>query len=297
MRLASTAPPIIASSGITPTAVIIMTLPDVDRPRRVSTPVEVGRVRFRQRGTCCMEAAYGAIVDNVASIAMVNPEVIQRDTPRAAERALILGYAPVACRAALAALLALDDRLAAVLQTTREPLVGQMRLTWWHEALSRLDAHAPPAEPVLTALARDVVRRTGAAPLADLVEGWEALLDMPLDREALERHARSRGAGLFRLAATVLAPAAGDDPRIARAGEGWALADLSRHVSDTALAAATGRMAVERLEEGLAGRWPVRARALGAMAHLARIDLTRADRPEGHPARAARILWHRATGR
>lgn len=209
------------------------------------------------------------------------------------ERALAIGYAPADRRAALVALFALDDRLAAILRTTREPLVGQMRLTWWHEALSGLTPDDGPAEPVLTALSRHVVAMTGTAPLAGLVEGWEALLDTPLDHVALARHAEARGGGLFSLAAIVLDT---DGEQVGRAGEGWALADLSRHLSDPALAAEARVMAEERLSRALSGRWPARARALGAIAHLARLDL-RDDRPAGHPSRAARLLWHRMTGR
>ncbi len=69
------------------------------------------------------------------------------------ERGLILAYAPAAGRGALAALLALDDALAQVLRTTREPALGQLRLAWWREALEQLDNSAGPAEPVLRALA------------------------------------------------------------------------------------------------------------------------------------------------
>ena len=43
---------------------------------------------------------------------------------------LAMTYAPATKRPALEALFALDDTLAGILRTTREPLVGQMRLTW-----------------------------------------------------------------------------------------------------------------------------------------------------------------------
>lgn len=211
------------------------------------------------------------------------------------ERALALGYAPAAARAGLAALFALDERLAAILRTTREPLVGQMRLTWWHEALAALDHAPPPAEPVLTALAHTVIVRVPGATLARLVEGWEALLDVPLDEAALETHAAARGAGLFNAAATLLGVA--PDVMIARAGEGWALADLAHHLSDVALADRARTLAHARLSADDRTRWPVAVRALGALARLARLDLAPAPRPVGHPARAARLLWHRLSGR
>lgn len=210
------------------------------------------------------------------------------------EQRLILQYAPGGAREGLAALLALDMQLAQIVQTTRQPMVGQMRYTWWHEALEALDDGRPPAQPVLRALAESVVSQTGGGPLAALVEGWEALLDEPLGEEALDTHARARGGGLFALAALVLGV---DDPRIAAAGEGWALADLSRHLSDPALAAAARDRALDRLIPALRDRWPAPLRPLAALALLAKLDLTRPDRPPGHPARAARLLWLRLSGR
>src|SRR5258706_11816229 len=94
------------------------------------------------------------------------------------ERGVVLGYARPATQPALRALFALDDALAQLLRTTREPMVGQMRLTWWHEALTRLDASPPPAEPVLQCLARDVLPRgvTGCG-LAGMIDAWEELLE------------------------------------------------------------------------------------------------------------------------
>ncbi|MBB3692899.1 squalene/phytoene synthase family protein [Sphingomonas sp. BK580] len=211
------------------------------------------------------------------------------------ERALALSYAPADARDGLAALLALDERLGAILRTTREPLVGQMRLTWWYEALEALDRAPAPAEPVLAALRGAVVARVPGAELARQVEGWEALLETPLTSAALEAHASARGGGLFGAAAALLG--APTDDTIARAGEGWALADLMRHLSDPVLAAAARDAARSRLSGALDRRWPPRARALGALAWLARLDLTAPTRPAGHPARAARLLWHRLSGR
>lgn len=68
------------------------------------------------------------------------------------ERALAVRYAPLDAQPGMAALLALDERLGAILRSTREPLIGQMRLTWWHEALAALDTASAPAEPLLSTL-------------------------------------------------------------------------------------------------------------------------------------------------
>lgn len=212
------------------------------------------------------------------------------------ERALALSYAPVETRAGLAALLALDDTLAQILRTTREPLVGQMRLTWWHEALSALDTAPPPAQPVLQALATEVVPRgVSGAQLAGLIEGWEVLLEAdPITEADLIAHAERRGARLFVAAGTILASAA--DNRIVPAGEGWALADLGGNLSDSLVAGRARALARERLDLAGARRWSRAGRALGAIALIARMNLESGSVP-GAPKRVARLAWHRLTGR
>jgi phytoene synthase len=207
-----------------------------------------------------------------------------------AERALALSYAARG-RDAAAALLALDDRLAAILRRTTEPLVGQMRLTWWREALEKLDAAPPPAEPVLAALAAEVLPRgIRGVDLAPIIDGWEALLEEPLDAAAIERHAM-RGRALFEALARVIG--ASGDP-VAAAGEGWALADLVRHLSDADARRRAADLAKPRLDAALAARWSRNGRPLGALAHLARLDLAGRQRS---PWRVARLLAHRLTGR
>lgn len=210
------------------------------------------------------------------------------------ERSLALSYAVPATRAGVTALLTLDDRLAAILRTTREPLVGQMRLTWWYEALGRLDVAPAPAEPVLAALQSSVLPGgVSGAMLATLTDGWEVLLEPVLDATAIERFAQDRGRRLFELAAVLLAV---DDVRIGKAGEGWALVDLSRRLSDAAARDAARSSAITSLDEALTGRWQSRARALGALALTARFDVAASPPPPGSPKRVGRLAWHRLTG-
>ncbi|SFN78491.1 squalene/phytoene synthase family protein [Sphingomonas sp. OK281] len=208
-------------------------------------------------------------------------------------RALAIGYAPTPARAALASLFALDDKLSGILQTTREPLVGQMRLTWWYEALARLDTATPPAEPVLRDLHATVLPAgVSGARLAGLTDGWDVLLEPSLDTAAIDRFAAQRGRQLFDMAGTVLTVA---DDRIGLAGEGWALADLSLRLSDPAERAVARSSAVARLDRALRGRWPRDARALGAMALSARFEMSAIVRPSASK-RVGRLAWHRLTG-
>lgn len=218
---------------------------------------------------------------------------------RAAERRLILSYAPETGRAGVAALLDLDDTLAAVIRQMREPMIAQMRLTWWHDALSRLDQAPPPAQPVLTALASTVLPQgVAGADLATLVEGWEALIEgEPADAAVRAAYAAGRGERLFALAARLCGGAAA---AVVPAGRGWALADLSRSVTDVAAGEAAAREADAALRTAFGLPWPRRLRMLGALARQAQMDLT-ADRdlplPGATPGRIARLGWHRLTGR
>ena len=213
---------------------------------------------------------------------------------REAERALVSSYAPAAVRSAFAALLTLDATLGGVVRTGRDPMVTQLRLTWWHDALAAIDRDVPPAEPVLQAVAADVIPLgvTGAT-LAAMVDGWEALLDPGvLDVGRLRDHAVGRGERLFVVAGKMLGAQGGDS--LAEAGQGWALADLAQHVRDSADREAARQLAEPLLARAAAKRWSPSARSLGALVHLARSDL--AGGAPGSPGRTWRLLRHRLTG-
>ncbi len=228
--------------------------------------------------------------------------------PADPERRLALAYVPAARRPALAAIWALDERLAGIVAATREPMIGRIRLAWWRDALAALDDAAPPAEPLLVALAAEVLPTVSGAGMAAMVAGWDALLPLDaVDEAALESHAEERGERLFALSGRLLggAPPAG-------AGAMWARADLVR-----AILPGTGRGTARSVVEGtlherdrkrrppstsFAGpppragedRWPRTIRPLGMLAVLARRDP--AERP-GSPARILAMLRHRLTGR
>ena len=199
---------------------------------------------------------------------------------------------PVAVRPALAALFALDERLGGIVARTRESAIGLMRLVWWRDALDALDGAPPPAEPLLAALA--ACGLNGAA-MAAMTAGWEALLDDPdLGDETLAIHARERGGRLFALAGALIGAAPGDAARLDRAGRGWALADLARHLGRPDRTAAARDAARAALAD--TARWPRPLRPLGQLAVLARADV-------GGPAplpprrRVLRALGMQLTGR
>lgn len=212
-----------------------------------------------------------------------------------ADRRLALSYAPRAARDRLAALWALDSALGDVLRTGRTPMVSEIRLAWWREALQRLDHQPAPAEPVLEGLERHVIGAdiSGNA-LARMETGWSLLLEPELGQETLARYAALRGGALFDLSARLLGGDGGFDVRAP--GEAWALADLARHSGRKAERQAALGMARERLLP--IARWPRRLRSLGMLTMLAARDSSaEAMERQGSPGRMLRMLGHWLTGR
>lgn len=218
-------------------------------------------------------------------------------TPLDHDRALALAYVPAARRPAVDALWRLDATLSAVLSTGREPLISQIRLAWWREALEKLDREPPPAEPILRAVAASLLPSgiSGAA-LSEMEGGWALLLSPdPLRPDELSAYAAKRGGLLFRYTAQLL----GSDlpPGGEAAGGAFALIDLARHSGSEADAEAA--LAAARATPW-PRRWPSALRPLGMLAALAPRD-SEPDRPRwephGAPGRMWRMLRHRLSGR
>ena len=216
-----------------------------------------------------------------------------------ADRALALTYVPTLKRAAIEALWRLDVALGQAIAGGREPLISQIKLAWWRDALEKLDSARPPAEPVLESAAAAILPSgvTGSA-LSKMEEGWTGLLSQdPLSEAELAGYAAARGGLLFRYSAALLGVSLA--PKLETAGEGWALVDLARH-SNAEDAAAAMAAARDRLEASAGVRWPASLRPLGMLAALARRDAHRglsAFEEQGAPRRMLRMIGHRLTGR
>jgi len=225
-----------------------------------------------------------------------------RDRDR--DRWLATLYAPVAVRPALFALHALDLEMAAVVATTTEAMLGEIRLAWWREALTKLDAGTVPGQPVLAALAAHVlplgVTGRSLEPLEDAF--LSLLIEERLAGQILSDHVDRRGGTLFAALATVLGVAQASSRRLGRI---WALGELVRPEikappidpadAGTLLAdGAAGGRGAARLARPL--------RPLGALARFAAADIRHAlDGGQvglrGSAGRQARLLWAVATGR
>lgn len=213
------------------------------------------------------------------------------------DRAIMLAHVPPARKAAIATLWRLDLKGVEIVRSTTEAPIGQIRLTWWHDALIALDTAPAPAEPLLQAVTEALIPvGAGGQGLAEAIIGWELLLEpLPWSDAMLTAYAAARGAGLFEAAARALDC---EDPRVGAAGRGWALVDLARHLGNAQARAQALALAAAPLAEALVGRWPKRLRALGMLAHFAESDRA-AGAPAGRggsPGRMLRALGFRLTG-
>ncbi|CAN5294634.1 hypothetical protein BH09PSE3_BH09PSE3_07850 [soil metagenome] len=160
------------------------------------------------------------------------------------ERLLALNYVPKTLRSAVSAFWQLDETLGKIIAGTTEPMIGQMRLTWWFDRLTALDVGNVPAEPLLQTLADRVLPHdvTGSE-MAALVEGWEALLEpLPLSEAELSLFAEKRGGTLFALSTRLMGGKT--DPKTG--GEVWALVDFASRCSDPETAERAIAMALTR---------------------------------------------------
>ena len=141
---------------------------------------------------------------------------------------LALAYAPASARLPTLGLLALDARLAGLLRHSREPMLAQLRLSWWRESLGQDAGDWPAGEPLLAAL-RSWNGHHQA--LSALVDGWEALTGpAPLPEDALLQMAQGRAAAFAGLARAL---GHGDQAEAAhRLGLQWGLCDLALYLGD-----------------------------------------------------------------
>ena len=201
-------------------------------------------------------------------------------------------------RAALAALFAIDGAMGDVVRTTSEPMLGPIRLAWWRERLEELDADIrAPAEPRLQSAERELLPRgvTGRD-LAGLEGGWLRLFDPFPWNAGTSEAIWFRGNLLFGLAARALGRS---DEHIQAAGGLWALIDAARHCSDEASRAMLLHQA-RTFSRSLAGvRFPKLLRPLSMLTAISMRDARDGEpfEPQGSPARAARMLLHRLSGR
>ncbi|MEI9991516.1 MAG: phytoene/squalene synthase family protein [Rhizomicrobium sp.] len=155
-------------------------------------------------------------------------ELVRRADP---DRYLSALFAPAQKRPLLLALYAFNVETARVADTVREPMMGEIRLEWWREALEGARAGMPRNHEVARALA-------GLFAAAELPAEWfEAMVaarafdsssDVFADRAAVEAYCDATSGNLMRLAARILGRE--NDALAREAGVAYALAGILRSI-------------------------------------------------------------------
>ena len=110
---------------------------------------------------------------------------------------LAIAYAPSHVRSAFALLLQIDNRFAEILHNAREPMIAQIKMSWWREAFAGAADARPKGEPLLQAL-NEAGDRIPLSALEALASAWEALLGSErFSQEVIDVHAELRAEGIF----------------------------------------------------------------------------------------------------
>jgi phytoene synthase len=150
------------------------------------------------------------------------------------DRYLTALFVPANRREAVFALYAFNAEVARTREAVSEPILGQIRLQWWREALEGIYQGAVREHPVVEGL-KDTVQNYGLAraPFETLLDARAADLDdaPPANLAALEAYAGATSGTLSGLAMTVLGFPDGGPARAAQlVGTAWALIGLMRAV-------------------------------------------------------------------
>lgn len=149
------------------------------------------------------------------------------------ERYFCALFARPAARPAVFALLALNHELGSVAEKVSEPLVGQIRLAWWRDAIATIGegaSHPHPLVAELTDACRD--GRLDATILSELVEAREAEFAGQLgdDIDLLGEYARLTSGALHRAMLGAVDPSAeiGAARSAEQVGTAWGLVGALR---------------------------------------------------------------------
>ena len=187
--------------------------------------------------------------------------------------------APVAARRVLFPLYAFNVEVARAPWVASEPMIGEMRLQWWRDALEEIAKGGPVRKHEVTTPLAKALDREAAEALDRLIEArrWDLYTDAFEDGAHFETYLSDTGGLLMQTAARLLGAGAETEIKVRAFGNGTALVKFLR--------------AVPELESR--GRIPLvdgRVDAVGDLGHAAadalpsRSDLRRVLSGEAHAA-------------
>ena len=204
-------------------------------------------------------------------------------------------------RADVIALYALNYELSRAAEVASQPLIGEMRLAWWREALDEIYEGRPVRfHPAAIAL-EGVVRRRGLerAGLEALIDGRLRELDpWPLGEDEVTDYLDATAGCLMTLAARVLAPDVRIDLRAA--GRAWGLAGLLRlggRLPTSWEAETVKGKADDALRQANLALLALPVAAFPAVAYAALARSYAAGRTPSELSKRARITWAVLRGR
>ncbi len=193
--------------------------------------------------------------------------IVERGDP---ERFLATMAAPVAARRVLFPLYAFNVEVARAPWVTKEPMIAEMRLQWWRDALEEIASGGPVRRHEVTTPLAEVLDAEGARALDRLVAArrWDVYTDAFEDAAHFADYLEATSGVLMWQAARALGA---DDA-------------LKRSVSSFGAASGLARYlrAIPELEAR--GRKPMVDGRPDAVAALAKAALGQADRPDGAKA-------------
>ena len=207
---------------------------------------------------------------------------------------LALAYAKGPVRPFLELLLNLDNRLAAIVGNGKEPLIGQMRMAWWRDVITKTAEQRPQGDPLLarlTALDGTAIGDAVQAAMLKLVEAWDMLLaNAAWTPDVLHAHAHAKAKAIFGGFADIMGVEVPDAAACIHAGEYWAYSGLLQHCQtaaqyDAVSAALVAQVAPHRLRRKM--------RPLAILAFAAQQEQ---DVQAGNLRQGLRLIFNALTG-
>jgi 15-cis-phytoene synthase len=207
---------------------------------------------------------------------------------------LALAYAKGPACPFLELVLTLDNKLAAIVGNGKEPLIGQMRMAWWSDVITKPAEQRPQGEPLLarlTALDATPIGDAVQAAMLQLVEAWDMLLaNAAWTPDVLHAHAQAKAKAIFGGYAGIMGVGEPDAKACRDAGEYWAYSGLLQHCQtaaqyDAVSAALVAQAAPHRLRRDM--------RPLAILAFAARQEQ---DPQAGNLRQGLRLIFNALTG-
>ena len=195
---------------------------------------------------------------------------------------LALAYAKRPERDALALMLMFDVSLSRIVQRSSEPLIGQMRLAWWRDVISKPINARPSGEPLIGQLGVLQQKHQGWAVdqhMLLIVRGWDVLLAHEERGDTvLKQHTEARARGIFSGFADIANAPDQEGHRAFEIGVKWATVEARQYFDGDSMAPEQNDITDIRLSR------PLRPLSVLALSN--------------DPAMSsARLFWHALTGR